>query len=436
MNRYLRLSILAAMAVAVVSCTESDDGENTCQDGAKQCGGGGIPQVCENGAWVNLAACSGGQYCGDNGECIGLMLVCPNGSKQCSRLGIPQTCVNETWSDLDACASGQTCSAGECIAGGACQNGAKQCGNYGIPQLCANDVWTDLAACSNGQLCSAGDCIQGSACQNGAKQCSSYGVPQQCASGTWTDQAACTGGKTCSAGTCVAGSTCQNGAKQCTSSGIPQLCSGGAWTNQSACTSGKTCSAGTCVAGSTCQNGAQQCSSSGVPQLCSGGAWTNQAACTGGKTCSAGTCVGGSSGVGSSCDASFVESCQSNSAYYCADNKVAALNCAESGLTCIILGNKTADCGFPNANEYCSAQGDIFFYGDGSGGNAFCNYYASHGVVLFGACHLIDGVMYGVQSYAESVCYEKNRLFCTGNTIYQQKCTSSCSFDGWEATCH
>ena len=208
MSRLLKLSILAAMVIAVVSCSDDDSNNtndtNVCDDNAKQCNDVGVPQVCEGGAWVDLAACSEGEHCGATGECVEVSPTCTDGAKQCSASGVPQLCTDGAWADQSACANLQTCTDGTCVGEPVCTNGARRCNDSGVPQLCAGGrEWVDQAACTGEQTCTNGECVGESVCTDGAKKCSDAGVPQLCIDGAWADQTACTGGKTCTAGECA-----------------------------------------------------------------------------------------------------------------------------------------------------------------------------------------------------------------------------------------
>jgi len=232
MNKFLKLSMIAAMAIAVTACGDDKDNSKKCTNGAKQCSTAGIPELCVDGAWKAQTACTGGQTC-NAGVCTGGGGTCTNGAKQCTAAGLPQLCVEGAWADQTACAADQTCDAGECKGGGSttCTNGAKQCTAAGLPQLCVEGAWADQTACAADQTCDAGECKGGGSttCTNNAKQCSASGVPQLCVSGAWADQAACSGGQTCAAGACTGGTV----GASCDEKSFEESCigNGASWCN-------------------------------------------------------------------------------------------------------------------------------------------------------------------------------------------------------------
>ena len=158
MNKFLKLSMIAVMAMAVASCSDdiNDDGKDSpkkCVDGAKHCVAG-IPQLCVDGVWVQ-SACKEGQLC-SYGVCKDNCTN--NGAKQCSAAGVPELCVDGVWVQAAACSGAKTCVDGVCKDN--CTNGAKRC-VAGVPQLCMGGEWAVQAACSGGQTCVEGVCTGG-----------------------------------------------------------------------------------------------------------------------------------------------------------------------------------------------------------------------------------------------------------------------------------
>ncbi|MCL2326810.1 MAG: hypothetical protein FWC40_10005 [Proteobacteria bacterium] len=384
MNKFLKLTMVAAMAMAVTACGDDKDNSTKCTNDAKRCSAG-IPELCVKGEWKAQAACT----------------------------------------------DGKTCSNGDCVSSAACNNGDKQCA-AGIPQLCEGGAWVNKDACTDGKTCSNGECVSGAACDNGTKQCAA-GIPQLCTDGAWVNKDACTDGKTCSNGECVSGAACDNGTKQC-AAGIPQLCTDGAWVDQTACETGKTCTgAGECTSNAVCTDEAKQCSVTGIPQVCEGGQWISKNACITGQACAGGECIT-LPVVGDSCDeATFVERCVGNTAYYCEEGKVGGWNCTPGDGICLVPEGKTAWCAYLDEDEWCDFDGEVIIWDLWA-----CWAYELDGTIEFDSCHEIDGEMYIIEErWAESVCFEDDlKLHCSSeDDIEEVICTGICSFDGWNAMC-
>ncbi|MCL2326067.1 MAG: hypothetical protein FWC40_06190 [Proteobacteria bacterium] len=391
MNKLLKLSMIAAMAIAVTACGDDKDNSAKCTSNAKQCNKG-VPELCVNGEWKAQAACT----------------------------------------------DGKTCHHGECVS---CTNDAKQCSVTGIPQLCTGGVWVDQTACTGEQSCHHGECVGGSeSCINDAKQCSTTGIPQLCTGGTWVDQTACTDGKSCHHGECVGGSeTCTNDERKCKDSTTPQLCSGGAWVDQAACTGGQSCHNGECTGGSeTCANDEKKCKDSTTPQLCTGGVWVDQTACSLGQTCTgAGVCRAPE--VGDPCNReTFKERCMNNAAYYCYGGKVEAWDCVENAEVegqedgrCIEDG--TAWCAWLDADWYCNEDGEVRIENEYE---EICKDFSEYGTIYFDSCHEIEGEMYiVVDRWADSVCHYGEVAFCVSDDEMDWVSCDECAFDGTKAMC-
>ncbi|MCL2326338.1 MAG: hypothetical protein FWC40_07600 [Proteobacteria bacterium] len=166
MNKIFKISMIAAMALAVVACGDDKkdkDDSTKCTNDAKRCSASGIPEVCKDGAWKAQEACGEGKKC-SAGACIDDDGddKCTNDAKQCSEGGVPELCVNGEWKAQAACGEGKKCSgAGECIdddGDDKCTNDAKQCSETGIPELCVNGEWKAQAACTGGATCDEGVC--------------------------------------------------------------------------------------------------------------------------------------------------------------------------------------------------------------------------------------------------------------------------------------
>jgi len=160
MSKFLKLSMIAVMALGVASCSDDKDegSAKKCDNGKKQCTAG-LPYLCVDGVWVAQKACDEGIICSDGMCGGGGGDTCTSGEKKCSG-NVPQLCEDGAWAAKDACEEGQTCSNGVCEGGGDvdCTDGEKKCSASDLPQLCVEEEWVDQAACEEGQTCSNGGC--------------------------------------------------------------------------------------------------------------------------------------------------------------------------------------------------------------------------------------------------------------------------------------
>jgi len=339
---------------------------------------------------------------------------CNTGSKTCTNTGKVRECVDGKWKESD-CAEGKVCSgAGNCVTGDVDDS----CDSVTFVSSCSGNI---LTSCNSNKK-STVDCttLAGKVCglqDNGKYGCVAVEKPD-----------------------------CQEGAKQCDNNGeikISQVCQNGVWVSKD-CQAGWTCSAGNCVNPNQCTEGAVRCNGLKV-EKCEAGLdgeidWSQKQQCNAEtEKCSNGACVdkGSVPNVGDPCDRNtFTQVCAENAAYRCSsEGKVTELDCSKYSQTCVILANDTATCGYTNVGNVCDVDGDVFFFGNEYDENAFCDLYWDYGLVLYGACHLIDGVMYGVESVAESVCADDRfHLYCVSNmlgtvTMREHQCALGCSFD-------
>jgi len=396
---------------------------------------------------VQVRQCVAGIYeykpCGLNQECKNGSCIataqedeCRAGQTKCEGLGL-YACQNGRWA-ASACPTNQACLSGTCVD--TCRNiGSVKCEGLDILTCSADLFWIKSTTCATG-------------CQNGVcttTECTASGFVPYCLNAT-TLASACSAAGTLTKTTCSNG--CQNNAcvtttPECSQAGFAPYCI-------DASTLASACSASGVLTKTTCPNGcaagkcqaAPECSQTGfapycidastLASACSASGVLTKTTCPNG--CAAGKCQAAPPVVGSSCSASYTDSCHSNSAYYCdSSNKVARMDCSTWGETCFIMKDGSAECGATSVSDVCSADGDIYFYGDGAGGNAFCQLYTTYGVAVYGTCHLVGGTMYGVESYARSICLGNDRIYCSGSTIQSQTCSGGCSFNTStaEATC-
>ncbi|MCL2325899.1 MAG: hypothetical protein FWC40_05300 [Proteobacteria bacterium] len=222
MNKLLKLSLIAALAMTAAACDDKkkDDSLKCDETFASVCLSGTVQQICDDGVLTNID-CEAGQVCDTaQGKCVAASSNCTNDAKQCAA-GIPQLCVDGSWVAQDACAENFSCFLGNCIEDGDddCNDGDKQCA-AGIPQLCVDGAWAAQAACEEGLICANGNCIEDSddkctsddqcegicsedgecidaECIDNAGQCGAGGIPELCVSGRWVAQDACGWGQVC-----------------------------------------------------------------------------------------------------------------------------------------------------------------------------------------------------------------------------------------------
>lgn len=153
-----------------------------CTTGARQCAGN-VPEVCQNGSWVALAACGGGETC-TNGNCI------EDTNPDCC---VGMQCGTDCGVSCGTCTGQTTCSAsGQCVPNGTCTPscGTRECGDNGCGGSCGT--------CPLGESCSAGQCVGNVTCTCNGAVCGEDNCGNSCGS--------CGADKTCVGGQCVTSS--------------------------------------------------------------------------------------------------------------------------------------------------------------------------------------------------------------------------------------
>ncbi|MFO0650036.1 MAG: hypothetical protein U0326_27695 [Polyangiales bacterium] len=297
-NRRGLYAVIAAMALAVAGCTDSQtptppvptdvptDMTPTCTSAQMLCGG-----ACANvqSDDRNCGAC--GRACPAGNRCTAgaCRVVCPTGQVACTvgtRSGdagadaaaLPEVCVLPDTDRANcgmcgrACASGEVCSAGMCTT--TCAAALTTCGT-GDARFCA-DTSRDPAncgmcgrACAPGQACASGMCA--TSCPTGQTACSGDGGADYCAdlqadrNNCGTCGTACPSGQACSAGACV--TSCPAGQMVCDGACRDlQTDRANCGACGTACADGQICMAGMCRV--SCPAGQTVCTSGGGAGVC------------------------------------------------------------------------------------------------------------------------------------------------------------------------
>ncbi|MCC6621197.1 MAG: hypothetical protein IT385_08080 [Deltaproteobacteria bacterium] len=173
-----------------------------CTTGARQCAGN-VPELCQNGGWVALAACANDETC-TNGNCVET-----NTNPDCCA---DMECGTDCGVSCGTCTGQTVCEAGQCVPQTTCVPtcGTNECGPNGCGGSCGT--------CALGESCDAGQCVGGNVtCTCNGAVCGEDNCGNSC--GSCSDTQTCIGGQcqTTSAGAdgCSAMIDCVYGATGC-----------------------------------------------------------------------------------------------------------------------------------------------------------------------------------------------------------------------------
>lgn len=157
-----------------------------CSSGARRCASD-LPQQCQNGYWVDLAACGSSQVC-TNGICE---------AKNPDQCCVGMVCGTDCGRSCGNCTSGETCVEGQCEASCVPQCAGHTCGSDGCGGTCG--------ACGPNKTCQNGTCVSNQTCSCNGAECGEDNCGNSCG--------LCGQGETCDNGQCVGGAT---GSDSCT----------------------------------------------------------------------------------------------------------------------------------------------------------------------------------------------------------------------------